>query len=111
MIDFAQILELKCLSVGRVSNITSCYIGDILSYALTNLKKDNVWITSQTNINVIAIAYSKEISCIILPDGILMKDDVIKRAEEKGVTVFSSCLSAYDLAIKIGDIISNGGQK
>lgn len=94
-------LGLKILNGAYNIESDGCYVGDILSYALAKLKKGNIWITSQTNINVIAIAFTKEVSCVILPDSLTLCDEVLKKAIEHNVNVFSSQKSAYDVAIQI----------
>lgn len=94
-------LGLKSLNGAYNIENSGCYVGDILSYALAKLKRGNIWITSQTNVNVIAIAFSKEVSCVILPYGLTLCDEVLKKAHEHNVKVFSSDKSAYEVAIQI----------
>ena len=96
-----QKLELKIINGAYNKKADGVHVGDILSYALCKLKKSNVWVTSQINANVIAIAYKKEASCVILADGLSLNDEAFALAKEHNVNVFSSSKSAYNIAVDL----------
>lgn len=78
--------------------VSDCYIGDLLSLAMAKVEQDSVWITIQTNINVVAVASLKDAACVVIADGYLPDENVIKKAEEEGVILLSQEASAYELA-------------
>ena len=47
--------------------------------------------------NVIAVASLHDMSCVIIPEGIRMEDDVVEKADEEGICVLSSSLTAFDI--------------
>ena len=74
-------LNLTCAAgaEGLTGQINGCYIGDLMSLAMTGVHEDMIWITIQTNINVVAVASLADGACIIMPDG-TSPDDKIGRA-------------------------------
>jgi hypothetical protein len=81
--------------------ITGGYTGDLLSDVIANSKKDNIWITMQTHINIIAVASLKELSAIIIVMGRDMDIDAIAKAAEEKITVLGTGLTAYRIGGKI----------
>ena len=103
--EFGKKLGLKTLSAGADRNIASCYISDMLSRVLGGCQPDDVWITVQSSINMVAVAVMTDASCVILPEGLTAATDVIDKANEEDLTIFSSEESAYSLALKISKLI------
>ena len=64
-------------------------------------KAGNAWITIMSNINVIAVATLSDVSCVILAEGVTLEEELLKRAEEKGVNVLVSLLPAYETALEV----------
>lgn len=78
--------------------ISGCYIGDLLSWVMSNAESGNVWITIMNNINITAVASLCDVSCIILAESVNLPEEVLNKANMAGITVFSSEKSAYELA-------------
>ena len=96
----------KTLCMPSPERVTDgAYIGDLLSWVMGKANAGNVWITIMSNINVIAVATLADVSCVILAEGVSLDPDVLAAAETKGVNVFSSPLSAYDIAKQISSIV------
>lgn len=86
----------------NMSNIINgVYIGDLLSWVMAHIKKEDVWITIQTNMNVIAVAALGEASCIIIAENAEIEEGTLLKADEEGIPLLRSPLSAYELAVKI----------
>lgn len=77
--------------------ISGLYTCDLLSWVMANGKIGNAWITVQTHNNILAVASLLEFSCIILPDGLQPDPGVIQKAENEGIPIIGSLLSAYDI--------------
>lgn len=77
--------------------MTGLYTCDLLSWVMANGKSGNAWITVQTHSNILAVASLLEFSCIILPDGLKPEAGVVEKADEEGVPILGTDLSAYDI--------------
>ncbi len=101
--NLKEILLLKSLTENEDENrvLNGCYICDLLSYVMSHASKDNIWITVQTNINVVAVASLTEIGCVIIPENIEVEEITLKKARAEGIVIFSSSYTAYDIAKKI----------
>ena len=97
-------LGFKRLSAGEDRAVKSCYISDLLSRVLGGCQHGDVWITVQSSINMVAVAVMVNASCVILPEGLTAPVDVIDKATEEGLTIFSSEENAFSLAVKIAQI-------
>ena len=86
-------------------NIEGGYTGDLLSWVMGKAQTDNAWITIMSNINVAAVATLTDVACVILAEGVAMEVDVIKTAEEKGINVLSTSLSAYEAALALRELL------
>ncbi len=84
--------------------VNGCYIGDLLSLAMAKLDMENIWITIQTNINVVAVASLKDASCVIVADGFHLDEDAKAKAEAEEIIILETELSAYDMAKKLVEI-------
>lgn len=85
-------------SEGLEKEVTGVYICDLLSWVMAHGKKGDAWITVQTHSNVIAVAALLELACVIVPEDIEVEEDTLKKAENEGIAVLQSSMSAFDLA-------------
>lgn len=85
--------------------VQGCYICDLLSWVMSHAEKGNIWITVQTNINIVAVAVLLEVACIIIPEDIHVDDQTIKKAEEQEIPLLSSSLNSFELASVLKDIL------
>lgn len=81
--------------------VSGGYTGDLLSDVIANSKKDNIWITMQTHINIIAVASLKELTAIIIVMGREVDKDAVEKANEEKITVLGTDLTAYRMSGKI----------
>ncbi len=84
--------------------VNGVYIGDLLSWVMGRAKSDNAWITIMSNINVVAVATLSDVSCVILAEGVVPEEDVIRAAEAKGVNLLISELPIYETAVKLSSL-------
>ena len=104
--ELGEKLGLEVVSQGdENANISGCYCSDLLSHCMSNIKSGNVWVTVQANINIVAIAVLTELSCIIIAQNMPIDEKVVQKAAEEGVSVFRSAEAAYELCVKIGNLI------
>lgn len=85
--------------------VTGGYVGDLLSWVMGRAAQDNAWITIMSNVNIVAVASLADVSMIILAEGVQADSGVLETAEQKGVNVISSELSAFEIAARIADSV------
>ena len=73
------------------------YTCDLLSWVMAHGREGMAWTTVQTHMNVIAVASLHDMSCVIIPEGIRMEDDVVAKADDEDICVLSSALTAFDI--------------
>ena len=87
------------------AEINGAYACDLLSWVMGKAGEGNIWITIMTNVNVVAVAMLREISAIVLAEGVEIDDDVKLAASLKGINVLRTPLASYEAAKKIAEII------
>lgn len=98
-------LELEVLTEKNIGNdVEGVYIGDLLSLVMAKANENNLWITIQTHLNVIAVATLVGLSAILIAEGMEVEDETIKKANEVGIPVLRSKLSAYELACRLYEL-------
>lgn len=80
------------------------YIGDLLSLVMSKAHRNNLWITIQTHINIVAVATLVDLAGIIIVEGMEVEKDAIEKAREVGIPLFKTNLSAYEVACKLREI-------
>lgn len=101
--ELAEKLNLTYYAGEELAEKTAkgCYIGDLLSLAMSKVQMDYVWITIQTNVNIVAVASLADAGCIILADGCIPDEKTVERAKEQEIIVLGSEKSAYELAVEL----------
>lgn len=105
--DLVEKFGLKPASgeIGLERQVTAGYCGDLLSDVMANAPENSVWLTIQSNQNIIAVAVLRKISCIVITGGHAPDPGTIEKAENEGVPLLLWPDSAYILA---GSIYSAG---
>lgn len=86
---------------GLEKEIKNVYICDLLSWVMAHARKNDAWITIQTNINIVAVALLTEVACVIIPEGVEVENKTLEKANEQGIPILSSEKSAYDITIEL----------
>ena len=73
------------------------YASDLLSCVMAGAQPDNVWVTLQAHMNVVAVASLREVSVVIITEGAQPEADVIIRANEQGVILLSTSAPSYEI--------------
>ena len=81
--------------------ISGAYTSDLLSDVMANVKKDNLWITLQTHLNIVAVATLKEITAIIIVLNKEIDKDTLEKAEAEKITILKTPLTAYQVSGKL----------
>ena len=94
-------LKVSAGAAGIDGEVDGCYIGDLLSLAMSGIKENNIWITIQTNINIVAVTVLAEGACVILCDGQEPDDSAKKKADTEGIPILSTEKTAYEVACEL----------
>lgn len=91
--------EMTSLSTGEEERpVEDLLICDLLSWVMAKGAENAAWVTVQTHLNIVAVATLLDFSCIIHPGNIQPDPDTLAKAQEEGVAVFTTPLSAYAIA-------------
>ncbi len=85
--------------------VTGVYIGDLLSWVMGKAQSGDAWITIMSNVNVLAVATLTDCACVILSEGVVLEDEIIKTAEDKGINIIYFSGSSYDAAVTLNKLI------
>ena len=85
--------------------VTGVYIGDLLSWVMGRAASGDAWITIMSNRNIAAVATLADTACIILAEGVQPDEGVAALAEEKGINLLLSSVSAYETALRLRDAL------
>ena len=78
--------------------ITGCY--------MSRVKAGDVWLTVMGNVNAIAVAALSDAACIILTDAAALDEEAKEKAQQQGITVFSSNANSYQVAVQLSRLLS-----
>jgi DRTGG domain. len=101
--EFVTKIDAKVLTknIPDDRKVTGIYCCDLLSWVMSHAQKGDAWITVLTNINIVAVALLTEAACIIIPEGIVMEEAAINRAEKEGVVILSTELDTYKICSRV----------
>jgi len=72
------------------------YSSDLLSCVMAGAKKDNLWITLQAHMNIVAVAAMLEVAAVIITENAQPDSAVITKANEQGVILLSTSKASYE---------------
>lgn len=78
--------------------VSGGYCCDLLSWVMGKAKADNVLITIQTSLNVIAVATLKDLSAVIIPESTAVEPETVAKAREENIPLLSSPLSGFEIS-------------
>jgi len=98
----AEALSLTPLATPEVDReVVGCYTGDLLSWVMGRATADSAWVTIMTNVNTIAVATLVDVSMVIIAENAEITPDIIEKAREKGVNLYTSEKDAYALCVEL----------
>lgn len=104
--ELAERISLKTLtSPDESREVLGCYAGDLLSWVMGRAKSDDAWVTIMTNVNIVAVAMLADVSCVIIAESAEIEKDVIEKAFEKGINLYTSDKTVYQLCAEISKLV------
>ncbi len=85
--ELIEKLGLEVVSSAHLTNrpVAGGYAADLLSCAMKGAKKDYLWVTLQSHINVVAVASLLGLAGVIITEGNRPDPETIGRAEQEGI--------------------------
>lgn len=97
--DLLQNSAFKLAVEGDLTkNVSGGYMGDLLSVVMGNAGEDEIWITIQSHINIVAVASLRGTAAIVIAHGFQPDEDTITSAKEEGVTILTTDLDPFSAA-------------
>ncbi len=99
VIDLVEELGLRVRVAGDTLNVevTGGYASDLISDVLAHAATGDLWVTLQTHQNVVAVASLKDLAGVVLVGGREPQEDTLLKAEEEGVRLLVSDMTAFEL--------------
>jgi len=98
-------LRVECGAGKLDREITGGYVSDLLSDVIANSRAGNLWITLQLHENIVAVASLNDLSGILLINGRELTEETKGKAEEEGIPIMVSDLSAFEVAGRLYKIL------
>jgi hypothetical protein len=100
MISLKEIIEkLKVEPLSSTQSldrpVAGGYASDLLSCVIKGAKKDSVWVTLQSHLNVVAVASLLGLAGVIITEGNRPDQETLNRAENEGVVLMATPISTY----------------
>ena len=80
------------------------YVSDLLSDVIAHTRKGDLWITLQIHQNTVAVATLKELAGIILINGKEPSLETAHKADDEGVPIMTSSLTAYEMVCRLYEL-------
>ena len=84
--------------------VSGAYTSDLLSDVIANVKRDNIWVTLQTHVNIAAVATLKEVTAIIIVLNKEIDKDTLEKAESEKITILRTALNSYQVSGKLYEL-------
>ncbi len=110
MITLGDIVrELNLEVVGSAEalkrRVVAGYASDLLSCAMNRAKKDYVWVTLQSHVNVVAVASLLDLAAVVITEGNRPDEETIARAETEGVCLLLTPKTTFTV---VGELTALG---
>jgi len=69
-----------------------------MSDVIAHAEAGDIWITLQIHMNTVAVAGMKELAAVVFCGGRHPDDEVLQKATEQKVPLFTSSLAAFEIA-------------
>lgn len=96
-----NLFKLKNAGQDLEREITIPFCCDLLSVAMGKAPAGCAWVTVMANINTLAVASLTDSACIILAEDTFSDEEVLSKASEQGITLFSTPMSVFEAALCI----------
>jgi hypothetical protein len=100
-------LELTVLTEPRdFASVTpkGGYTSDLLSCVMAGAKSNNIWVTLQAHMNIIAVASMLDVAAVIITENAQPEPNVIAKANEQNIILLSTSKFSYEICGKLWEL-------
>jgi len=106
MISLKEIIEKLSLETltsagGADRPVRGGYAADLLSCAMKNARQDELWVTLQCHLNVVAVASLINLAGVIITEGNRPDAEAVARAEQEGVVLMATPKTTYTVVSEL----------
>jgi hypothetical protein len=106
-----EALALECLAPPKDDfEVETGFASDLLSEVLARAPQRCVLVTTQTNMNLVAVASCADIAGVIIASGYRPGIEVLVRAREEGVGVYATPFETFDVVCGLSRLGLRGRQ-
>jgi hypothetical protein len=105
--ELIEPLGLKLLAgEGDLSAIQPAggYTSDLLSCVMAGAKKNAIWVTLQSHVNIVAVAALLELAAVIITEGSAPDADTLAKAREEGVILLGTELKSFEVCGRLWEM-------
>lgn len=104
--EICEKLQLEVLALPSPDKkVKGVYSGDLLSWVMTRLSQDFVWVTIMSNINAVAVASLSDASCIIFSEKAEVGEEIIQKSISEGINLFRTDKSTFEICYSLGRML------
>jgi predicted transcriptional regulator len=85
--------------------VISGYASDLLSCVIKGAKKEAIWVTLQSHLNVVAVASLLNLAGVIITEGVRPDQETLSKAENEGVVLMTTHKTTFTV---VGELTSMG---
>jgi hypothetical protein len=95
--EIIEKLNLAAVSSAPLADrlVAGGYAADLLSCVMKSAKKDYIWVTLQSHLNVVAVASLLNLAGVIITEGNQPDQETIARADKEGVPLMVTPKTTY----------------
>lgn len=98
-------LEIAGHAASLERPVVAGYASDLLSCAMSRAKKDYVWVTLQSHVNVVAVASLLDLAAVVITEGNRPDEETIARANGEGVCLLLTPKTTFTV---VGELTALG---
>lgn len=80
------------------------YVSDLLSCVMAGAKTNNLWVTLQAHMNIIAVASMLDVAAIIITENAQPDEATIAKANEQGIILLSTPKASYEICGRLWEM-------
>jgi hypothetical protein len=100
--------QLSLLPVAAEENldreVAGCYAGDLLSVAMASARHGDLWLTTQSHANVVAVAVLLDLAAVIITGGASPDATTAERANAEGVVLLTTAEPTFAVGGRLWDL-------
>ena len=103
--ELCELIEAKDMTpeADKSAEVSCGYTCDLLSWVMAHGTAGMAWVTVKTHMNVIAVASLMEMAAVIIPEGIEMEAPSLEKAQDEGINVLQTQLTAYEICARLAE--------